>query len=74
MLNNGIKYQKLYSFQKEYKSKIYNNIKTNNTNEYNNVNPNANEKEQNLMKSLKVLKCQKSEDNLNKKIMTKRVF
>ena len=51
MLNNDIKYQKLYSFQKEYKSKIYDNIKTNNKNEYNNVNPNANEKEQNLIKS-----------------------
>ena len=51
MLNNAIKYQKFYSLQKEYKSKIYDNIKSNNTNEYNNVNPNVNEKEQNLIKS-----------------------
>ncbi len=45
-------YTKSFIHSKKYiKIGIFNNIKTNNTNEYNNVNPNANEKEQNLMKS-----------------------
>ena len=50
MLNNGIKSQKYYLFQKEYKTKIYNNINTNNTNEYSNVIHNINEEEHKVKK------------------------
>lgn len=50
MLSNHIKCQKYYSFQKEYKTKIYNNNKTNKTNEYSNVFPNINEEEHKVKK------------------------
>ena len=51
MINNDIKCQKYYSFQKKYKIQIYNNSKTININKYSNIIPNENEKEKNTMNS-----------------------